>query len=88
MISLCKELSLCHKLYKFETQCRKPLIFQSMNYVGGNNLILKYQRFTSSGCKNLGIRKFEFVTLDLISLANNVYREPLSAVIYSCREEM
>ena len=28
------------------------------------------------------------MTLDLISLAKNVYREPLSVVIYSCREEM
>ena len=60
--TLQQELSLCHKLYKFETQCRKPLIFQSMNYVGGNNLILKYQRFTSSGCKDTRITKIEFVT--------------------------
>ena len=27
-----------------------------------NNLNLKYQRFTPSGCKDIGIRKSEFVT--------------------------
>jgi len=32
-----------------------------MNFVRSNNFNLKYQRFTSSGCKDIGIRKFEFV---------------------------
>ena len=32
-----------------------------MNYVRSNNLSLKYHKFTSSGCKDIGIRKFEFV---------------------------
>ena len=32
-----------------------------MNTVRSNILSLKHQRFTSSGCKNKGIRKFEFV---------------------------
>ena len=36
------------------------LIFQTMNSVRPNNLSLKYQRFTSSDCKDLGIRQFEF----------------------------
>ena len=27
-----------------------------------NDLILKYQRFKSSGCKYIGIRNFEFMT--------------------------
>ena len=31
-----------------------------MNYVRSNDLSLKYQRFTLSGCKEIGIRKFEF----------------------------
>ena len=31
-----------------------------MNPVSSNNLILKYQIFTPSGCKDIGIRKFEF----------------------------
>ena len=30
--------------------------------VRSNNLSLKYERFTSPGCKGIGIRKFEFVT--------------------------
>ena len=33
-----------------------------MNSVSMNNLSFKYQRFTPSGCKNIGIRKFEFAT--------------------------
>ena len=32
-----------------------------MDFVRSNDLSLKYQRFTSSGCKHIGIRKFEFV---------------------------
>ena len=32
-----------------------------MNSVRLNNLSLKYKAFTSSGCKGLGISKFEFV---------------------------
>jgi len=30
-----------------------------MNSVASNNLSLKYQRFTPSGCKDIVIRKFE-----------------------------
>ena len=29
--------------------------------VRSNHISLKYQRFTPSGCKNIGIRKFKFV---------------------------
>ena len=32
-----------------------------MNSARSNNLGLKYQRFTTSGCKDTGIRKFELV---------------------------
>ena len=32
-----------------------------MNYVIPINLNLKYQKFTPSGCKGIGILKFEFV---------------------------
>ena len=31
-----------------------------MNSVRSNNQILKYQKFTLSGYKNIGINKFEF----------------------------
>ena len=60
-----KELSLCHKLKFsnpniFATQCRRPYIFQTMNSVRLNNVSLKYQRPSPSGCKDIGIRKFEF----------------------------
>ena len=66
-----KELSLYHKfrfsdLYIFAIQYRRPFIFQTMNYIGPINLSLKYQRFTPSGCKDIEIRKFEFVTKPLL----------------------
>ena len=62
-----KSLSLCHKLkfsnpYIFETQCRRPSIFQTMNSGRSNDLSLKHQRFAPSSCKDIRIRKFEFVT--------------------------
>ena len=59
------EMSFCHKFgssntYIFATQCRTPLIFQAIIYVGPNDIVLKYQRFTLSGCKDVGIRKLNF----------------------------
>jgi len=33
-----------------------------MNSVKSNNLSLKYQRFTSSGCNDISIRIFKFVS--------------------------
>ena len=61
-----KELSFCHKLWfsNFNivaTQCRRPLIFQAMNAARSYNVSLKYQMSTSSGCKDIGITKIEFV---------------------------
>ena len=61
-----KEWSLCNKLwfshpYIFATQCRRPEIFQNMNSVRLNSLSLEYQRFTALGCKDMRIKKFEFV---------------------------
>ena len=32
-----------------------------MNYVGSDSESSKYQRFTPSGCRDIGIIKFEFV---------------------------
>ena len=43
------------------TRCRRPLIFQTMKSIRSNSLILKYYRFTLSGCKDIDIRKIEFV---------------------------
>ena len=37
-------------------------IFQVMNSTKSNNLHYKYRRFILSGCKDIGIRKFKFVT--------------------------
>ena len=42
--------------------CNPILICQHLNPVGSTNISLKYQRFTLSGCTDLGIGKFEFVS--------------------------
>ena len=60
-------LSSCFKLcfsnpYIFSTQCRKPLMFQTMNSVWSNNLSLKYQV-----AKN---RKFKTVSKTLFQCRN------------------
>ena len=36
-------------------------VIQTINSVRSNNLSLKYQRFTPSDCKDVLVRKFEFV---------------------------
>jgi len=61
-----KELSLCHKLwfsntYIFAIQWCRPQIFQTINSVRSNNQSLKYLRFTVSGFKDIGIRKFSLL---------------------------
>ena len=61
-----KELSFCHKLrfsnsYNLATHFLKLLIFQTINSGRSNSLSLKYQRFTPSGWKDIGVRKFKFV---------------------------
>ena len=43
------------------TRCRRPLIFQTINYVRSSSVSLKYRRFTPSGYKDKGFIKFEFV---------------------------
>ena len=43
------------------TQNRRPLMFQTLNSVRINSLSLKYERFTPTGCKDIGNRTFEFV---------------------------
>ena len=64
--SFSKELSFYHKLrflnsYNLATRFSRPLIFQTINYGRSNSQSLKYQRFTPSGCKDIGIRKCKFV---------------------------
>ena len=61
-----KELSFCHKLrfsysYNLATCFPRPLIFQTINSGRSSSLSLKYQRFTPSGCKDIGVRKYKFV---------------------------
>ena len=60
-----KKLCLCHKFDLLNPISNKPdgvnLSFQTMNYLRPNNLSLEYQRFPPSGCKNIGMRKLDFV---------------------------
>ena len=39
----------------------KPLIIETLKSVRKIVVSLKYKRFTPSGCKDIGIRKFKFV---------------------------
>ena len=39
----------------FANRCRRPLIFPTLNYVRSISLSLKDQRFTPSGCTDIGI---------------------------------
>ena len=56
-----KEIESLHKLgfsnSVLATQCHK----QTMNSVRSNNLSLKYQKSIPSGCKDMWIKKLEFV---------------------------
>ena len=59
-------MSLCHKIgYMhpnfFKTKCCSPQIFQTMNSGGSSNVSLKYERYASSGCWDLGIIILGFV---------------------------
>ena len=63
-----KELSFYHKLrfpnsFNLATLFSRPLIFQTINSGRSNSQSLKYQRFTPSGCKDIGIRKCKFVAI-------------------------
>ena len=65
-MEILKELSFCHKLrfsnsYNLANRFPRPLIFQTINSGSPNSLSLKYQRFTPSGCKDIGVRKCKFV---------------------------
>ena len=53
-----KELSFSHKLWFSNFN-----IVATMNTVRLKNVSLKYQRFTLSGCKDVGITKVEFVAM-------------------------
>ena len=54
--------TLSYNSYICAPRCRRFFIFQTLNHVRPKSLSLKYQRFTPSGLKEIGIRQFEFVT--------------------------
>jgi len=47
--------------YIFAIQCRRPLLFQTINSARAYNLSLQYLRFKPLGSIDIGIGKFEFV---------------------------
>ncbi len=75
-----KELNLCHKFcfcnhYIFATQCQRPQIFQTWNYKLCEVKLyfsLKYQRFTSSGCKDKGIN-FNLTFLEISKIQMKIF---------------
>ena len=68
-----KEMSSCKKLWFsklniFEIRCSRTLICQTMNFVRWNSLSLKNQRFTPSGCKDIGILLLYFCSKNSVLL--------------------
>ena len=58
-----QELGSCPNIYTFifATTCHRHLIFITINSVRSNTS-LNYKMCTQSGCKNIGIRKFELAS--------------------------
>ena len=52
-----------------------------MNCAKSSSLCLKYQRFTPSGCKDIGIRTFEFVAKEQF-LCEMIQRIPSFFIAY------
>ena len=48
-------------LNDFRNVIKRPKSRTTMNSISSNSFNLIYQRFTQSGCKDIGIRKFECV---------------------------
>ena len=60
------------------------LLPKTINSFKSNNLSLKYQRFAPSGCKDIGIRRFEFVAKTQVL---NFYIIQKFCLIH-CKEEL
>ena len=61
----------------FITKGHRPKLSQTMNSVRSNNRCLKYQRFTSSGSKDIGVRK-----LSLWQRLNSVVKCILISIVW------
>ena len=55
-------------------------ILQAFNWVRFNNQSLKYQRFTPSGWKDIGIRKFEIVAMAQFFFKVGKRKHPLEEI--------
>ena len=73
------------------TQCRRPLIFQTINSIRSNSLGLKYQRFTTTRLQRYRDWKIKFVATtqflypELLEIKNSFV---LVAIYDSMREVM
>ena len=75
-LNLLKELSLCQKLIFYDPYFFAIEDLRFMKSVILNNLSLKYLRFAPSYCKDIWIRKLEFV-----QILNSLEREPTRCVM-------
>lgn len=62
----CKVIEVCHKLryfnpYIIATKYRRSSVFQTIKSIGSKYLRLKYQWCIPLGCKDIEIKKCEFV---------------------------
>ena len=53
--------TLIFNLHIFANQCRRTQIFQTMNSIRSNNVRLKYQWITSSGCKAICLDNLKMI---------------------------
>jgi len=72
--------------YIFAIQCRKSLIFQSMNSVRSNSLSLKYQKFTPTDWKDMGIRNFVSVLSKLLNFQSLLIKRGDVIVSYCAKK--
>ena len=86
-----KELILCHKLwfsnpYIFETQCLKPLIFQTYVIWSNRSQSLKYQRFTTLESKDIGIRKSNLLKIAQKKQFMAIIFDSFTLIIFTWRQ--
>ena len=75
------------KFLIFATRWRRNLILQTMNSVSSKCLSLKYQGFTPSGCKDIGIRRLQVVSntqfVYLFYFSGEKYRLIIIAMLFT-----
>ena len=62
-------------------QCRRSLLFQTMNSVSSNSLSFEYQRLASSGCRDIGVKNSSLWKIRNSSVLNLVKIKELKNLI-------